>query len=410
MCIIVYKPLNVAFPKKETLEECFKRNDDGAGYMYTFNNKVHIRKGFDNFKSFYNSLQKSIKVTGTDVPYVMHFRISTQAHGRKDCTHPFPLSSKMDDLRCLSASCNIGIAHNGIISLTSSSPYHYGFKEVITYSDTMLFITDYLSLIIKNKNYYKDKNKLTLIERLVESKLAILDSDGHCELIGNFIEDNGIYYSNSSYVPYVPKYNVIDNSKYKYSYDSKFKSNYSIYDEYGYDEYDDYYSDVPKGKLDEAYFEEFYNTNYNLYDFKNDDCPKCYDIEDKYYCKNCSNVNCPFNKLTKEDKDFMNETIKEMKDKNNATSCVKKDLVVSALNEALVKYKDDYKDLYDNDRDIVEEIGFGYLENYKYIFRCTTDTNDIIDITRYTVDELYKTIIDNKEVSRDLLKIIMSEK
>ena len=53
MCIIVYKPQNTKFPSENTLRECFQNNDDGAGFMFSSNNVVHIKKGFMTFEKFY---------------------------------------------------------------------------------------------------------------------------------------------------------------------------------------------------------------------------------------------------------------------------------------------------------------------------------------------------------------------
>lgn len=193
MCIIVYKPKDIEFPSWATLEKCFKSNSDGAGYMYSDGERVHIRKGFMNWKSLKKSLKATKKLVGDKEPFVLHFRIGTQGGNVQSNCHPFPLSKSMEDLRLLGCNCEIGVAHNGIISLTST------YSKNVDYSDTMKFITDYLSLIIKSKDYYKSRATLTLIQRLVESKLAILNADGHCELIGDFIEDGGVFYSNSSY-------------------------------------------------------------------------------------------------------------------------------------------------------------------------------------------------------------------
>lgn len=192
-------------PSKKTLQTCFENNPDGAGYMYAYNKKVYIEKGFMSFSKFWKSLSDTRKKVGDNVPYVLHFRISTQAGKRQDCTHPYPLSDKMAELRKLSTTTDIGIAHNGIISLTSAG---YSYTKTITYNDTMEFITDYLSLIIKSKDYYKDKDTLTLIERLCGSKLAILDGDGHCQLVGNgWVLEDGVFYSNTSYLAHKVYYN-----------------------------------------------------------------------------------------------------------------------------------------------------------------------------------------------------------
>ena len=56
MCIIAIKPKNIDLPNKEYLENCFINNDDGAGFMYTKNNKVYIYKGYMDFDSFYKSV------------------------------------------------------------------------------------------------------------------------------------------------------------------------------------------------------------------------------------------------------------------------------------------------------------------------------------------------------------------
>ena len=192
MCVIAYKPLNVAFPEEKILQNCFENNSDGAGFMYSYQGEVHIKKGYQTFKAFMAALNASRAITGDKVPYVMHFRIATQGY-EKTMTHPFPLSGKMNNLKKLKVKCNIGVAHNGILDITSDGSHQY--------SDTMKFITDYLSLIIRGYDWYEDKRTCQLIERLIEgSRLAILDKNDHCELMGKgWEESNGVHYSNHSW-------------------------------------------------------------------------------------------------------------------------------------------------------------------------------------------------------------------
>lgn len=228
MCVICVKPTDTLFPLKETLQNCFFNNNDGAGFMYTFKDKVHIQKGLMTFESFWNCLEQARQKTGDNVPYVMHFRISTQGH-YKECTHPFPLSSKMTNLKMLKGTCSIGVAHNGVIRLTSD-----GAKD---YSDTMKFITDYLYCIVDgDKQWYKNNNKLKLVERLTENnRLAILDANGHIITIGKgWIKDkDGCMYSNNSYSY---KKQVINSYSYSpwyqndYDYDFNDSSSKSSYD------------------------------------------------------------------------------------------------------------------------------------------------------------------------------------
>lgn len=279
MCIIAYKPSNVQMPEYDTLKTMFEQNPDGSGFMLIRQNKVHIEKGFMDFKSFYKAL-KQYKSEWNKKPFVLHFRISTQAGVNKECCHPFPLCDNMAVLKKLKYDSDIGIAHNGIITLTSS------YSKNVTHSDTMEFITDYLSLIIQTKDYYKHKQTLQLIERLAESKLAILDSKGHCELIGNFIKDNGVYYSNDTYKKRV----------YAQTYPKKTEKSksYTAYCDYDYYDYYDYYDDYIDTFSDDEYAEfkkeiwDCYNPQLDMYEFDELTCPgTCYGVLE--FCGKCVN-------------------------------------------------------------------------------------------------------------------------
>lgn len=254
MCIIVVKEKGFAFPTEEILKSCFESNPDGAGFMVATGKEVVIRKGFMDFKSFINALNKARKEFGDNKTYVMHFRITTQAGVRPDCTHPYPISENMDDLRKLTFKCKVGIAHNGIISLTSQSHCDYGkrTKGAITYNDTMLFVTEYLSNMKKLKQ--------SIIETLAPgNRFAVLYKDGTCNVMGHgWINDNGIQYSNNTYLPYVP-------------------TGYSFWgsDERDYDnDYDEW--------------DQFYNERTGTFDFDEEYCPMS-EEETDMYCKECSN-------------------------------------------------------------------------------------------------------------------------
>jgi hypothetical protein len=292
MCIIVYKPQNKAFPSMETLRTCFNRNPDGAGYMFTKNNQVEIKKGFMTFKEFVKSL-KNDKRQNSNAPFVFHFRISTQGGVKRELCHPYPLSDDMEKLKKLRTNTRIGVAHNGIIPLTSDYGYGYGIYDysryyskdkvdVFTPNDTMKFIVDYLSLIIKDEKYFKDEKTLTLIERLCESKLAILNGNGHCELIGDFVESGGCYYSNNTFQPVqyqTTKFNFKSTPK---SYLEKFDLNYKDKDiDDDYDKVNDPYGD-------------FYNPYKKKYEFVDCYCP-CYNEGDISYCDKCANDSCECN-------------------------------------------------------------------------------------------------------------------
>jgi len=207
MCIAVFKPAGTPAPTFETLKQCFKRNPDGAGFMVAINDLVVIRKGFMKYKDFEKAYKTFFEgLNDKDYSIVYHFRIQTQGGAQPMLTHPYPLTRDYADMRKLTNECEMGVAHNGIISLTSE----YGVKDR---NDTMTFISEYLVDIIHDNHYWSKKpEKVRLINRLLgggyPNKLAILSKTGYCALVGNWIKDNGIYYSNMSYV--VPKQTYVN--------------------------------------------------------------------------------------------------------------------------------------------------------------------------------------------------------
>lgn len=261
-------------PNKKTLKKCWENNRDGAGYMFPSEDNVVIKKGFMKWDEFYKSLMADLKRYGEFTPFVLHFRIQTQGGVNKECTHPFPLSDNMEHLKKLRVKTDIGVAHNGIIDLTT-----VGYKTQVTYSDTMKFITDYLSLIIQDRTYHNNPDTLLLIERLIDSKMAIMDGSGHTELIGEFIKDDGCYYSNGYY----------KESRYKwaktttqpttttyYNY-SRCQYNNGLKEEDLVDDYANYLDPI----TGQYYFDPVYACPKNDYD-TNCMCDKCYR---KQFCK-----------------------------------------------------------------------------------------------------------------------------
>jgi predicted glutamine amidotransferase len=187
MCIIAIKPKNIDLPNKEYLENCFINNDDGAGFMYTKNNKVYIYKGYMDFDSFYKSVLQKIKKA---TPAVLHFRTATHGSVSKENCHPFPVSNNVKKLRATKIKTDIGVAHNGVIPIETEGDL----------SDSMQFIKEYLS----NKDIrplLRNRKILDIIERAISSsKIALLYSDGDFVNLGSpWKEKDGILYSNSDY-------------------------------------------------------------------------------------------------------------------------------------------------------------------------------------------------------------------
>ena len=195
MCIICVSKAGVKQPSLDTLRQMFNSNPHGAGYMVARNNSVEISKGFMTWADFEHAINYE-KFTDAD-SVVYHFRISTQAGVKPSMTHPFPLTRNIEKTKMLDVSCPVGVAHNGIISLTSDPRD----KE---YSDTAHYIAEFLCCLVRNRRDMENPIVLSAIERTTKSKWAIMDSTGYVATVGNFIEDDGLLYSNGGYR--IPKF------------------------------------------------------------------------------------------------------------------------------------------------------------------------------------------------------------
>lgn len=190
MCIICVSPARTRQPSISQIKTMFMNNPHGAGYMFAREGCVHIHKGFMDIDSFLSAV-KAEHFTAKD-SVVYHFRISTQAGVNPEMTHPFPLSNRLPIMKALDVECPCGVAHNGIIRLTSDTSQR-------EYSDTALFITRYMAQMVHGLDDLKDAQLLNRIERLAGSKLAIMDGSGYIATIGHFINERGLLFSNDSY-------------------------------------------------------------------------------------------------------------------------------------------------------------------------------------------------------------------
>ena len=204
MCIICVSPKGTPQPTRDQIRRMFEHNPHGAGYMVARNGAVQIHKGFTDLQEFQLQVDRE-RFTPEDV-VVYHFRISTQAGTTPEMTHPFPLSSKLEHMTALDITCPCGVAHNGVIHLTSNGNPRY--------SDTALFITQYMTRIIRKTPDLHDQSVLRILEELTKSRLAILDKTGHVATVGKFIhESNGLMFSNTSYLEFT--WNPVNFSRYR---------------------------------------------------------------------------------------------------------------------------------------------------------------------------------------------------
>lgn len=195
MCVILVKERGIELPTKDVLKSCWKRNPDGAGFMFNDCDKVVIMKGFMTFEEFYLRLQTAnefyhLKEKGL----VIHFRIATSGLKDKGNCHPYPISNDNLDLRKSFITTELGIAHNGIIR-------SYNGKDKIL-NDTQLFIkNDLFELNSLDKKFYKNVIFQSMIERLIDgSRLVFLNEKGEIIKLGNWFRDGNYYFSNLNHV------------------------------------------------------------------------------------------------------------------------------------------------------------------------------------------------------------------
>lgn len=193
MCIICVSKSGVRQPGEATIRAMFLRNPHGAGYMVARGGRVQIHKGFMNLDDYLRAIRTEHFTASDSVVY--HFRISTQAGVNPEMTHPFPLSNQPARLRRLDLHCRIGVAHNGIIHLTSD-------PDNDQYSDTAIFITQYLSRLIRSRADLRDQHLLDEIFQIAQSKFAIMDGGGYVATVGEFVNDRGLLFSNHTYLPW----------------------------------------------------------------------------------------------------------------------------------------------------------------------------------------------------------------
>lgn len=263
MCIIVVKKCGAQLPDRKTLENCFNANPDGAGYMIAEGNNVNISKGFLKFAPLYDELRKIPRLQSRSL--VIHFRIATHGAKTQALTHPFPLSNLQADLDALNVSAQIGIAHNGII---------HGMKTDNNTSDTAAFIS---RILYPLRDVIHRPEIIKLIKMATDtSKFAIMYGDGTLRLVGEFLKEKGIFYSNSSYIErIVPTYS---------------------WPMSGY--YDCGYGNAGKGKKGE-YNADYWNAlkdNDNYLGALPEKCPFCGSpdwelyTETSYYCPDCQEI------------------------------------------------------------------------------------------------------------------------
>lgn len=196
MCIIAIKPKGKPMFQADTIRVMFSHNPDGAGLMFydAEQKQVRIEKGFMNAAELLDYLNQ-FDFTSTVV--ILHFRIGTSGYRDANNCHPFPIYGE----NTISGFTDLAMAHNGILK-------NYLPPKGAPYNDTRYFIMKRVRRL--EKGFIHHERTLKKIAKEIDSnKLVFLDKNGTLAMVGEFIEDDGYYFSNNSYLPYKMKQNSV---------------------------------------------------------------------------------------------------------------------------------------------------------------------------------------------------------
>lgn len=230
MCIIIVANKNKKIPN-EHIKLASELNCDGFGISASVNNKLFVYKSVsinsDDIIKLYNSIRQ---VATGDI--VLHFRLATHGDVSDKLCHPFYVNK------------DLVMFHNGVIRDSVSGYNEHNKNE----SDTKAFVNN----VLKNfkKGFQNNKTVMNMISTSVEeyNKLCFLDNTGKTSYTSsdNWVEYNGILYSNLDVLDDYENCNYINPATTEYTikdyYDNYYDSEY--HDEYiEYKDNIDYYKD-----------------------------------------------------------------------------------------------------------------------------------------------------------------------
>jgi predicted glutamine amidotransferase len=174
MCLIILAS-NGKEIKEDYLVNGWENNSHGAGYMFIADNEVCIRKGFVDYKTFYNSYIKD-KKENKESSFIVHFRKVSRGKQSKENTHPFYTHNK-----------KVAIAHNGTITKLETDANK---------SDTSIFAKMLSSL---NEDWHKKEVMQILISNFIGNDRMVVMAIGNVWTYGTWITYDDLMFSNESY-------------------------------------------------------------------------------------------------------------------------------------------------------------------------------------------------------------------
>lgn len=176
MCILVIKQKGVKFPTMKQVQACCDNNPDGFALSYSHKGKITTHKTMDK-KEFLDYYKKVMNLPYKEVSMILHARIKTHGSiGLKNC-------------HCWESD-GMSFAHNGILSIKN--------RGDLTDSETF-FRDIFLPIWRKGKSWEMTEPAINAV--IGTSKFGFLERNGDIHHYGPFQNEDGILFSNSSYIP-----------------------------------------------------------------------------------------------------------------------------------------------------------------------------------------------------------------
>ena len=177
MCVIMIKPVGVKFPSYDAIKNCADSNPDGFSWTVSEQGRIRTFKTMDKsvFLREYVSLVMS---TPESASMVLHARIATHGSKCEDNCHGF-----------MNEGATMSFFHNGMLSVTPRGDM----------TDSETFFRD---IFLPMYNMYGWGAADMAVKAVIgSSKFAFIDNTGQIIRYGHFTDVDGVFYSNSSYLP-----------------------------------------------------------------------------------------------------------------------------------------------------------------------------------------------------------------
>ncbi len=182
MCILIAKAAAVRKMTTEEIRNSATSNPDGFGMAYVVGDgKIHVHKTFnvDEIIKLNDELPEWASI-------IYHFRIATHGSVNLANCHPF-----LDKER------GVVFGHNGILHI----------KNFGDMTDSETAFRYLLAPNIQEQNIMQNAELDIAVDAIIDSsKFALMNTKGEVKTYGQFIDEDGLLFSNTTYKSYVNKF------------------------------------------------------------------------------------------------------------------------------------------------------------------------------------------------------------